>query len=123
MLQEAVLKKHFVLKSRKGWTSLETRNAELSRSFRTRRIAKIVDGHRFLFTIGETQQGKDRDRELSATLEQIVRQAGLAVLSEPTTNGRLRNLKLYRGFDLAGCSPETLERILEQAEDAIIKCR
>ncbi len=121
MFHESVLNKHFQIKQNQDWISFKAKQREQLVGFGTKRVAKLSNENHFVFTIGETKKGKSN--RLTSSIEAIIVQYGLPVIEESTTNGTLRNEKLYKGFDLSACTPKELDKILNEVEHLVAQSR
>lgn len=93
-----------VSKPAKTRTALQLQDEEVLSAYGTNRVAKIEKG-KLLFTIGETLHGKATN--LSRQIKSIIIESGLRPITEPTKNGKLREVKIYVGVDING-SPSSL---------------
>jgi hypothetical protein len=109
MIHEELIQRYFILDQRANWTTL-TLSDPLPSVYRTQRIGKQT-GRLLLFTIGETAHGKatNLDREIKS----IISREDHEIVVRPSTSGSLREAKSYVGVDLAACTRESLQRIVE----------
>jgi hypothetical protein len=109
MIPEELIRRYFILDQRKNWRTL-TLPDPLPSVYRTQRIGKRTGGL-LLFTIGETAHGKatNLDREIKS----IISREDHDIVIRPSTSGSLKEGKSYVGVDLAACTRESLQRILE----------
>jgi len=120
MQHQEILKKYFLLEPREDWVACFPQDKSLLYGFRTPRVAKIY-GSDFYLTIGETQKG--RKNQLTRKIEQIIVNKGLHVLKKDSTQGNIGSDKVYTGFNLSDCSPQTFESILTLIYQAISDCK
>lgn len=121
MLHESIFSTRFEInRDNDGWISFEANDGKQIPGFGTKRIAKLSGDTRFVFTIGETRKGKRND--LSRSIDEVIARHGLPVIEESTTNGTLRNQKIYKGFDLRLCTTQKLDQILNEVSHLIAHC-
>ena len=101
---------------------LHDEDGSVRAAFGTTRIAKIEDDE-FLFTIGETERGKDA--KLSERIKAIIAKKGLEIRFTESTNGTLEGekKKYYVGFDFTpnveGVLDDVIRLVLEEVRACI----
>lgn len=108
-----------ISKPAKTRTALQLPDEEVLSAYGTNRLAKIEE-EKLLFTIGETLHGKAAN--LSKQIKSIITESGLRPITEPTTNGRLREEKIYVGIDLNESPSPLVDEVLPRIIKTVKEC-
>jgi len=111
------LKRYFELNPVGGWIALHPVSKDCLRGFRTKRMAKLVDGHLFQLTIGATKLGNSK--HLNETIRTIIQREGVEIVEGFTTDGSSNPKKEYPGFNLKKVNLRQYDRIVLQIFGAI----
>jgi hypothetical protein len=111
------LEKHFELHPVGGWIALHPVSKGCLTGFKTNRMAKLVDGHFFQFTIGATKLGLSKN--LNETIRTIIHREGVEIVEGFTTDGSGNPKKEYPGFSLKQLKTRQFDQIVFQVFGAV----
>lgn len=108
-----------IAEEKKGWVALMApKNFDLYPAFKTERIGKIVDDYELQFPIGATREGQAHSLN-----ESIIQYAGQTSEDRFTTNGNLRNGKLYPTIVMTAANEAQVHAVCHQVMGAILQVK